>query len=63
MSDIRIKISVFMVGWINTEDRDNGRVMWQQQWIVGLHEVQGIYWRAEELLASQELHAVNQLLG
>jgi len=22
MSDIRIKISVFMVDWINTEDRD-----------------------------------------
>jgi len=54
---------MFMVDWISTEDRDNGRVMWKQQWIVGLHEVQGIYWRDEELLAFQEIHAVNQLLG
>ena len=52
-----------MVDWINAEDRDNGWVMWQQQWIVGLHKVQEISWRAEELLASQKLHAFNQLLG
>ena len=63
MTDIRIKIIMFMVDWISTEDRDNGRVMWKQQWLMGLHEVQGIYWRDEERLALQEIHAVNQLLG
>jgi len=40
----------------------NGKVMWKEQWIVGLHEMQGNSWRGEELLASQELQAVIQVI-